>query len=61
MAGGSLFAKCCGMLSRFERGGTGPFYVLVCHTVHPLGVPLVAATYRGTVSRSTRRSPSLFR
>lgn len=45
--GGSLFASCCGLLSRFERGGRRPLYVRCCHRDRPLGVVLVGATARG--------------
>lgn len=47
MSGGSLFASCCGLLSRFGRGGRSPLFVRVCPERDALGEPLVGVTYRG--------------
>lgn len=46
MMGGSLFASCCGLFSRFHRGGRGPLFVRVCARPGDLGTPLVGVTYR---------------
>lgn len=46
MNSGGLFASCCGLFSRFERGGSHSFYVRVCPALDALGVPLVGLTYR---------------